>query len=302
MKIPQLKYIYLVILSLIWGTSFILIKKALGNNNGQLVLQPLQLGAARTMISSVMLVAIGWPAFKKTDRKDWKWLFLSGLLGSFFPAFLFAYAQTEIDSAISAILNSTVPLLTLTLGAVIFGITFSRTQLLGVILGLCGAVGLVLAGMQEHPEQNYLFAGLILIACSCYASNVNVIKKYLQHVSPLAIATGNFIFIVPFAIVVFLSAGGASLEFTSPLVQKSFGYIIVLCIFGTVAAKVMFNKLVQMTSPVFASSVTYLMPVIGLMWGTLDGERFSFWQVVATGVIIAAVVLVTRANKKPATV
>jgi drug/metabolite transporter (DMT)-like permease len=302
MKAAHLKYVYLIVLSLIWGTSFILIKKALGNVNGNLVLQPLQLGAARTIVSSIMLVTIGWRAFKKTARKDWKWLFISGLLGSFFPAFLFAYAQTEIDSAISAILNSTVPLITLVLGSVLFGISFSRTQLAGVLLGLCGALGLVFAGMQEHPEQNYLFTGLILIACSCYASNVNIIKKYLQHVSPLAIATGNFIFIVPFAVTVFLVAGGSSLAYTSPAVQESFGYIVILCIFGTVAAKVMFNKLVQMTSPVFASSVTYLMPVIGLSWGVLDGEQFSVWQIAATGVIIAAVVLVTRANKKPASV
>lgn len=302
MKSPYIKYVYLVILSLIWGTSFILIKKALGNNNGALVLQPLQLGAARTIMSSIILASIGWRSFKKTARKDWKWLFISGLLGSFFPAFLFAFAQTQIDSAISAILNSTVPLITLILGAVLFGIAFSRTQLLGVLLGLAGAIGLVVAGMQEHAEQNYLFAGLILIACSCYASNVNIIKKYLQHVNPLAITTGNFIFIAPLAIVVFLSAGGLRLDFASPLVQKSFGYILVLCVLGTVAAKVLFNKLVQMTSPVFASSVTYLIPVIGLMWGILDGEQFSLWQVVATGVIITAVVLVTRVNKKPASV
>lgn len=302
MNPSNLKYVYLIILSLIWGTSFILIKKALGDNSGELVLQPLQLGAARTIISSVILIAIGWRAFIKTDRKDWKWLFISGLLGSFFPAFLFAYAQTEIDSAISAILNATVPLITLMLGAVLFGIAFSTRQLTGVLLGLGGAIGLVVAGMQEHPEQNYLFAYLILIACSCYASNVNIIKRYLQHVSPLAIATGNFIFIVPFAICVFLFSDGAQLEFNSPLVLKSFGYILILCIFGTVAAKIMFNKLVQLTSPVFASSVTYLMPVIGLMWGVLDGEQFSLWQVLATVVIIAAVILVTRVNKKPASI
>ncbi len=302
MKSPHIKYVYLVVLSLIWGTSFILIKKALGNNNGTLVLQPLQLGAARTIISTTILVSIGWRAFKTTARKDWKWLFVSGLLGSFFPSFLFAFAQTQIDSAISAILNATVPLITLTLGAVVFGISFSRNQLFGVLLGLSGAIGLVVAGMQEHPEQNYLLAGLVLIACSCYATNVNIIKKYLQHVNPLAITTANFVFIAPFAVVVFLSAGGSRLDYGSTLVQQSFGYILVLCVFGTVAAKVLFNNLVQMTSPVFASSVTYLIPVIGLTWGILDGEQFSLWQVIATGVIITAVVLVTRVNKKPASV
>jgi len=301
MKESNLKYVYLVILSIIWGTSFILIKKSLGqDSNGNFTLQPLQLGALRTMISGVILISIGWNSFSKTKRKDWPWLALSGLLGTFFPAFLFAYAQTEIDSAMSAILNSTVPLITLILGAVLFGIRFSKKQLLGVIIGLVGAVALILAGMESHPEQNYLFVGLILIACCCYASNVNIIKRYLQNVKPLAIATANFVFILPLAIIVFLSADGPSLEFTSEPVLKSLGYILILCLFGTVAAKVMFNKLVQMTSPVFASSVTYLIPVIGLTWGSLDGENFTFWQGVATAVIILAVVLVTWENKKPA--
>ncbi|MEN8815767.1 MAG: EamA family transporter [Nonlabens sp.] len=294
----RLKYVYLIMLSLIWGSSFILIKKALGGENGELVLQPLQLGAVRTMISGIILIAIGWKSFAATDRKDWPWLAVSGLLGTFFPAFLFAYAQTEIDSAISAILNSTVPLISLIIGAVIFGISFSRNQFIGVIVGLAGAIGLVIAGMENNPDQNYLFAGLILIACVCYASNVNIIKKYLQNIKPLAIATGNFIFIVPLAIIVFFSSDGHSIEFTDSRVQESFLYIIVLCLFGTVAAKIMFNKLVQMTSPVFATSVTYLMPVIGLTWGVLDGESFNLWQIIATGVIIFAVVLVTREKKK----
>jgi drug/metabolite transporter (DMT)-like permease len=299
MKESNLKYVYLVTLSLIWGSSFILIKKALGQTEEGLVLQPLQLGALRTMISGTILIAIGWRSFMRADRKYWKWLFVSGLLGTFFPAFLFAYAQTEIDSAISAILNSTVPLITLILGALVFSISFSRKQLLGVIIGLTGAIGLVMAGMDNNPNQNYLFAGLVFIACACYASNVNIIKRYLQDVKPLAIATGNFVFILPFAVVVFLSADGASLEFTSTPVLESLGYIAVLCIFGTVAAKIMFNKLVQMTSPVFASSVTYLMPVVGLTWGVIDGERFNLLQGVATAVIIFAVILVTRENKKP---
>ncbi len=299
MDSSKLKYVYLVVLSLIWGSSFILIKKALGQTDSGLTLQPLQVGAIRTIISGVILVLIGYKSFLKTDKKYYGWLFVSGLLGTFFPAFLFAYAQTEIDSAISAILNSTVPLITLILGAVLFGIAFSRIQLTGVVIGLIGAIGLVLAGMENNPDQNILFAGLVFIACACYATNVNIIKRYLQDVKPLAIATGNFIFIVPLALGVFFFADGQSLEFESEAVLESLGYILVLCLFGTVAAKIMFNKLVQLTSPVFASSVTYLMPIVGLSWGMLDGEEFNVWQVLATAVIIFAVILVTRNKKQP---
>ena len=302
MEKSQLKYVYLVILSLIWGSSFILIKKALGQDNGNLTLTPLQLGALRVILSGVILTVIGLSSFKKASKSDYLWLFISGLLGTFFPVFLFAYAQTEIDSAVSGILNSTVPLITLILGAIVFGISFSRVQLLGVIIGLGGAIGLIFAGMEGNPDQNYLFAGFVLIACCCYASNVNIIKRYLQNVKPLAIAAGNFIFITPLAVIVLFLSDGHSLDYTNPQIQKSLGYIVVLCIFGTVAAKIMFNKLVQITSPVFASSVTYLMPVVGLTWGILDGESFNLWQGISTAVIIFAVVLVTRAKKeKPAT-
>ncbi len=298
----RLKYVYLVILSLIWGSSFILIKKALGGgSDGSFVLQPLQLGAMRNIISGIILVAIGFGSFLSTPRKYWGWLFISGLLGTFFPAFLFAYAQTEIDSSVSAILNSTVPLITLTIGSVIFSIAFTRNQLIGVIIGLIGAIALVLAGMENNPEQNYLFVGLVFIACLCYASNVNIIKKYLQDVKPLAIAVGNFIFLIPLATGVFFYSDGHKLEFDSEPVLESLGFVVILCVMSTAIAKVMFNKLVQMTSPVFASSVTYLMPVIGLSWGILDGEKFGIWQGVATGVIILAVVLVTRDKKKQTT-
>ena len=293
----KLKYVYLIILSLIWGSSFILIKKALGVGEEELILQPLQLGAMRTIISGVILIAIGWKSFITTDKAKWKWLAVSGFLGTFFPAFLFAYAQTEIDSAISAILNSTVPLISLIMGAIIFGIAFTRNQLIGVIIGLAGGIGLVIAGMKSHPDQNYLFAGLVFIACICYASNVNIIKKYLQNVQPLAIATGNFIFIVPFAFVVFFASDGATIEFATSRVQESFIYIIILCIFGTVTAKIMFNKLVQISNPVFASSVTYLMPIISVMWGLLDHGNFSIWQLFASLIIMVGVYLVNKKTK-----
>lgn len=293
-RIPAhyLKYIYLITLSLIWGSSFILIKKAL---NG---LDPIQVGAARTSIAGVMLVIIGWKSIIQIPRSKMLWIAISGFLGSFFPAFLFAYAQTEIDSAISAILNSTVPLLTLIIGSIVFSISFSRNQLLGVILGLAGAIALISTSMDANPSQNYLYAILVLIACLCYASNVNIIKRHLQNVRPLGIAAGNYLFILVPSLTLFLWDGGLSLDYGDAVILESLGYIVVLCVFGTVAAKIMFNKLVQITSPVFASSVTYLMPVVGLSWGLLDGERFTLYQLIATITIILAVVLVTRERRK----
>jgi drug/metabolite transporter (DMT)-like permease len=269
-----------------------LIKKAL------IGLEPVQVGAIRTGISGIMLIAIGYKSILSLPKNKLAWIALSGFLGSFFPAFLFAYAQTEIDSAISAILNSTVPLLTLTLGSIIFGIAFIRNQFIGIVIGLIGAVALILTSMSSNPDQNYLYAGLVLVACICYASNANIIKSQLQEIKPLGIAAGNYVFILLPSIGLFFVFDGAEIDYTRDTIQNSLIYISILCLFGTVAAKVMFNKLVQITSPVFASSVTYLMPVIGLGWGVLDGEEFGVYQLTSTMVIIFAVILVTQSRVK----
>ena len=192
------KWLYLFILSLIWGSSFILIKKSL------LGLTPFQLGALRTIITGVFLFTVGYKTIKTIDKSQWKWLVLSGFLGSFFPAFLFAIAETEIDSSIASILNSLTPLSTLLMGFAIFKITSTRRQMLGVIIGFIGTALLILKGADLNPNQNYLFAGFVIMSTVMYAANVNIIKKYLFNVKPLAIATGNYVAIFIPAIIVLL--------------------------------------------------------------------------------------------------
>lgn len=286
MQNSQLKWIYLVVLSVIWGSSFILIKK------GLIALTPLQLGALRILFSAVVLGIAGWRSLKTIRSKDWKWVAISGFLGTGFPVFLFAYAETEIDSAIAAILNSSVPLLAFIFGILFFGARFLKQQFLGVIFGLAGAIALILIGAQVNPEQNYYYSLLVILASCLYALNVNIIKNYLQQVSAMAIAFGNFIFLViPAMVILYFSDFFALPVTTDSTVYTSIGYIALLSIFGTAAAKVMFNKLVQISNPVFASSVTYLMPVISVFWGIIDGETFTFWQFMAAAVIILGVYL-----------
>jgi drug/metabolite transporter (DMT)-like permease len=287
------KWIFLIVLSIIWGTSYILIKKGLEG------FTPVQLGAVRIVITSIVLLTLGFRSLRTISGREWFWVGLSGLLGSFLPVFLFAFAETQIDSSIAAILNSLVPLFTILIGFAAFGISFSRNQLTGVLVGLLGAVLLIAMGSSMNPEQNYRYAGLVILATIFYACNANIIKSKLQEVSALGIAAGNFAFMVVPALFLLWYSGALS----EPVRQgthflSSLGYVAILSLVGTCVAKVMFNRLVQISSPVFSVSVTYLIPVVGIFWGLLDGERFSIWQVFAAGVILAGVYLV---NKKRST-
>jgi len=282
------KWIYLIILSIIWGSSFILIKKAL------IGLTPAQLGSLRIIFSSIIIFAFAWNTLKIISKKEWKWIIISAFLGSFFPAFLFAFAETEIDSSIASVLNSLVPLNTVIIGAIVFKIASSKKQIIGVIVGFIGTYLLIDRGIQLNPDQNYLYAGLVILCSFLYGFNVNIIKKYLNDVPAVTIAAGHFSVIFIPAVIIFLLSGFNSDQIHDPNTMKSIGYVLILSIFGTALAKVLFNKLVQMSTAVFASSVTYSLLIVSLFWGILDGELFSLNQLMATMLIVMGVLLSSR--------
>ncbi len=288
------KWVYLIVLSIIWGTSYILIKKSL------IGFTPVQLGSVRLVLSAGFLLAVGFPSLVRIKKKEWAWVALSGFVGSFFPAYLFAFAETEIDSSIASILNSLVPLFTIIIGFFAFGIRVRKNQVVGVIVGLIGASGLVLIGAEVNPGQDYWYACLVIIATLLYACNANIIKGKLQDVSPMGIAAGNFLVILLPSLVGLFASGALQEEVTgAPEFWPSLGYVFLLSLFGTGIAKVMFNRLIHISSPVFGVSVTYLIPLVGILWGLLDGERFTLWQFMAAGVILVGVYLVnTNRNKK----
>jgi drug/metabolite transporter (DMT)-like permease len=286
------KWLYLAILSFIWGSSFILIKK------GLVGLTDYQLGSLRIVLTSIFLFSVGFKSIRQIRKHHWKWVVISGFISSFFPPFLFAMAQNEIGSAVASILNSIVPIMTLLTGVVIFGITSSRYQLIGVVIGLLGTVMLILAGADFNPNQNYLYSVFIIAATVGYAFNVNIIKKHLNDISALAVTTGNFLFIFFPALAILYFTGFFETIFSSEEMQLSAFYVVILSLFGTAIAKVVFNKLVQIASPVFASSVTYTMPIVAVLWGLLDGESFGVWQVLAALVILFGVYLGNRKPKK----
>ena len=286
------KWIYLIALSLIWGSSFILIKKSL------IGLSPLQVGSLRIVFSSIMIFLIAFNKIKTIHKDKWKWIAVSAVIGTFLPAFLFAFAETQIDSAVAAILNSLVPMNTVLIGLAVFKISTTKTQSLGVIIGFIGTAVLIISGSDLNPDQNYLYSGLVIICSILYATNVNLIKKHLFDVNAVAIAAGQFFVIFVPSIIVLVYSGFFDLEFrNNDLLYDSLLYVLLLSFFGTAMAKILFNKLIQISSPVFASSVTYSMLIVSVLWGMLDGELFNINQAVATILIIIGVYLSNK--KKP---
>jgi drug/metabolite transporter (DMT)-like permease len=287
MSESQTKWIYLTLLSLIWGSSFILIKK------GLIGLDPYQLGSLRIVFAAIFLLAIGFRKLALIPQGKWKYIALTSLFGTFLPAFLFAIAETKMDSSISAILNSLTPLNTLLFGFFLFALNFRRNQVLGVCIGLAGSLILVFSGAASHPAQNYNYAVLVLIATLCYALNVNLVKKYLSELDSISITVGNFaVQIVPALVILFCSGFFSQLH--QVRLPESVFYILILGVLGTGVANILFFKLIRISSPVLATSVTYLIPIVACFWGILDGESLAPLQILGMLVILAGVYLSSR--------
>lgn len=284
MESKQLKWVLLSILSLIWGSSFILIKK------GLIGLTPIQLGSLRIIFAGLFLILVGFKSLSKISFQQWKFIALTALFGTFIPAYLFAIAQTVIDSSVSSILNSLTPLNTLVIGSLAFGLQFRRNQIIGVIIGLIGSALLILNGAMNHPEQNYYYALLVIIASVCYATNVNLVKKHLSGMAPLSITTGNFlVMLLPATLILYFTD---FLDVVSmPQVQHSMLFIVILGVIGTGIANIIFFKLIQLSSPVFATSVTYLIPIVAFFWGLLDNEMLTPIQFFGAFIILIGVYL-----------
>lgn len=282
------KWFYLISLSLIWGSSFILIKKALVG------LEADQLGSLRIIFSSIIIILIAWKRLSKITRLEWKWITISAFLGSFFPAFLFAFAEKEIDSAVASIINSIVPLNTVIIGMALFNIRSTKRQIIGVLIGLAGTYMLIMSGIKLNPDQNYLYSGFVILCSFLYALNVNIIKKYLQHLSALTITVGHFAVIIIPAVIVFCFSDFDVNSLRNQETIDSIIYVLILAVFGTALAKILFNKLIKISSPVFASSVTYSMLIVSIFWGLVDGEKFSIYQLIATIIIILGVLLTNK--------
>ncbi|MGS2741292.1 DMT family transporter [Sinomicrobium sp. M5D2P17] len=285
------KWLLLSVLALIWGSSFILIKRGLSG------LSPIELGSFRILFAALFLFITGYKSLKRIQKPQWKYIVITSILGTFIPAYFFAIAQTQIDSSVTSILNSLVPLNALIIGILFFRAPFQRKQAMGVLFGLSGSILLIINGASMNPQQNYFFAIFIIIATICYALNVNILKKYLQELPPLSIVTGNFLVLSVPALIILLFSGILK-HVNTPETLTSIGFIFILGIVGTGIANIIFFRLIQISSPVFSTSVTYLIPIIASIWGFLDSEKMNSRQLLGAAIILLGVYLSGRAGMK----
>ncbi len=276
-------------LALIWGSSFILIKRGLE------FFSSTEVGALRISITFLALSPFAVTRIRKLKWREWKYLALVGLIGSGFPAFLFAKAQTGIDSSLAGILNSLTPLFTLIIGVSFFSLKTRWFNIAGVLVGLAGAIGLISISGGRTFEFNFQYAVYIIIATVCYATNVNVVKYKLRDIDALTITVFSFFTIgLPVLIYLLLFTDFIRQISDEPEALKGLGYISILAVVGTGLALVAFNKLVKLASPVFAASVTYLIPIVAVSWGTIDGERMSPLSFIWMAVILLGIFLVNK--------
>lgn len=279
----------LILLSLIWGTSFILMKK------GLVVFSPGELGSIRVAAASIFLLPLAIIKLKELKNHHYKQLFASGMMGIFFPAFLFAVAQTRLESSVTGIMNSLTPIITLVIGVLFFQQRFRRQSIIGIIVGLVGTAILITANSGGKIEGVNLYALLVILACLFYATNLNYIKYKIPDVGALTITSVSLMLIGPLALVYLFGFT----EFTQkishhPGAWAAFGFILLLGFMSTSLATILFNKLVKISSPLYTSSVTYLIPVVAVLWGLSDNEQLFPGHIIGMIAIIGGVYLANR--------
>lgn len=289
MNAEKEKWILLVLLSVIWGSSFILIKKSLEHFN------PYEVGALRVLIAGLLLLPVAVLNLKKFPRRHLKWLIVAALTGNFIPMFLFPIAETAVSSSIAGIVNSMMPIFVIIVGALLWNFSTSRRQIIGVAISFSGACLLALSG-GPGGDLKLVPVLLLLLATLCYAISTTTVKSKLQDIPAKILSAFVFSFVLIFPSLVALAFSGF---FTAIQADKSFfiglGYVSLLSVFGTGLAMMLNYRLLSISTPLFASTVTLLMPIVAVIWGVLDGEKLSAGQSIG-GLIILAGLIFLRAK------
>lgn len=291
-KSPWITALFMAVLALIWGSSFILMKRGLFHE-GAPVLTPQQLASARLAIAWLALSPLLF-RYAPLFRTHWRPLLGTGVLGNGIPAFLFAMGQSRIDSSLAGMLNSLTPLFTLLMGVWLFGARIRGVQAVGVLIGLTGAVGLVAFGTHNGAPAWTAFAVLPVLATACYGISGNIVKQHLYMLPPAATAVLALSFVGPAGL---LGAWLTDLPGTlaaHPHGWRALGFVALLAVMSSALSLVLWNALLQRTSAVTASTVTYLMPVVAIAWGVLDGEVLTRPQLLMIAVVFVGVYLVGR--------
>jgi drug/metabolite transporter (DMT)-like permease len=285
------QWIMLSILAMIWGTSFILMKFGLRSFSN------MQVAAFRIFISFLLLIPFLFNRIKKVRKNHLKSLLIVGFIGNAIPAFLFTKAQTEVSSSIAGVLNSLTPLFALLIGLLVFKMKFNLSSLFGVLIGLTGAVLLIVFTGNFSIDLKNMYPLLIVLATVMYAFNVNEVKQNLKDLDAITIVAVAFAIVGPFAGAYLLFSDFSDTAYNSAAIA-SFSCIFLLALFSSVVATILFNNLIKHTTALFASSVTYLIPIVAISWGLLDGENLSFSQFLSIIIIMFGVYLVNRKPSK----
>jgi len=276
-------------LSLTWGSSFILMKRGLEAFSSD------QVASIRLSMAFLVLLPVWIKHLKPLYFKQLKGLVLTGVFGSLIPAFLFTKAETQISSALAGILNALTPVFTILLSIVWLKLKVSRKQTFGLLLGLLAAVFLMLFDDVPDLFKNFQFGILVVFATICYAISVNVIRKYLSKLTPLGTTAWAFTLIGPLALFYLLFFTDFTTVVTSsPKASVSLMYVAILGIVGSALSVIAYNYLINQAGTVFASSCTYLIPVVAMFWGMADGESINLAQFICVGTLIFSVYLLNR--------
>ena len=282
-------WLILILLTLVWGSSFILIKKGLD------VYSATQVSAIRILSASIFMIPFAFSWMKRVSKKYYPLIFFSGFIGSFIPAILFAIAQTKLDSGVTGMVNALTPVFVLIIGFLFYNQRITTLKVLGLILAFGGTALLMFYG-NGHGYQFNFFAFFVVAATILYGINVNILKFNLTELDPIAISSISIFMVGPLAAVqLFWFTDFTSTFSQEPKAAGALAYLALLGIVGTSLALMLFNKLIKMTTPLFSSSVTYLIPIVAVAWGLLDGEKLNMMHYIGMSIIIGGVYM---ANKR----
>jgi len=291
MKKSWLAWLLFSILALTWGSSFILMKLGLQS------FSPSMIGMMRIAFASWFMLIIGFRRFKTVTRKDWLPLIMVGIFGNAIPYTLFPIAVSKIDTGLVGVLNSLVPLFTLVIGVLIFNEKVKWRSILGVLIGLAGALWLLVPGMEVNGTR-LIYGSLPIIATMGYAIAINTISARLQHLDSITITMVSLVIVgLPATIFVF-SNGFVGIMQNSAGAWLHMGYIAILGVVGTGLAVIIFNQLIKTSGSLFAASVTYAIPIVALLWGVAFGEDLGWHQLLGMAAILFGVYLVNRRKRQ----
>ena len=281
-------WVILIMLSVIWGSSFILIKRGLDAFSFE------QVATLRIFIASIFLAVLGRKFYTNIPIKKLWPIFCTGVIGNGIPPFLFSKAQTYVDSGIVGVLNVLTPLFTILIGILFYNLKVKIINYLGVALGIIGTVYLLTPQSEQLNDKTLYYSIIAILGTVCYGWSANILKAHLEDLNAIQITTISFTFIGPWAGIYLFCGNFLEIMQSHPKALTSLGSIAILAIMSSAIAVIAFNKLIKMTGPLFATSCTYIIPIIAIIWGISDKEIIAMHHIIGFIIILSGVYLVNK--------